>query len=72
MCELLFEFDELSNANKGHIRMSRCSCVNGREAHLENKDIIQRTMRHDSVILNSSVKVHVFKWPVRKAGFELE
>lgn len=31
MCELLFKFDELSNANKGHIRISRCACVNGRE-----------------------------------------
>lgn len=37
-------------------------------AHLGNKDTIQTAMCYDSVIRNSSVKVHIFKWPVREAG----
>lgn len=67
MCELLFRFDELSDANKGHIRISRCACVNRRE-HIwrKKRDSIQKAMCYDSVILNSSVKVCVFKWLVRE------
>lgn len=37
MCELLFKLDELSNANKGHIRISRCARVAGREHILKTR-----------------------------------
>lgn len=42
MCESLFKFDELSNANKGHIRISRCACVNGREHIWKTRILFKR------------------------------
>lgn len=70
MYELLFKYDELSNANKGHIRISRCFCVGGCEYIWKTKVVVQTAMCCDFTELNSSVKVHVVKWPLKNRKWE--
>lgn len=66
VCEWLFKFDWLSNANKGHSRISRCACSDGRERTRK------AGTRGGVSRLNSSVKAPAFKkaseleWPLSK------
>lgn len=72
MCELLFKFDELSNANKGHIRISRCACVSGRERARKTRISFKR-----QCVMILSFYTHPSKcvfWNVERGrpGFQLE
>ena len=67
MCELLFKFDELSNANKGHIRISRCACVNGREHIWKTRIPFKRQCVMILSHWTHPSKCLFFKWRVRES-----